>query len=143
MNCKRKSPLSRTPGPVSSNPRPDVFTWACRGKRTKRGPKSGFIKLRDGRCRQRARLGGPKAITATPHKLARILYNLMRHGIAYMKKEELAYAEQVRERLEKQLHRRARELGYELKKIQPALQTLVMPDGEVVTVNPDGEIVNA
>ena len=36
------------------------------------------------------------------------------HGIAYMKKEEAAYAEQVRQRLEKQLHRRARELGYEL-----------------------------
>jgi transposase len=48
--------------------------------------------------RQRARLGAPKAITATAHKLARILYNLMRHGIAYMKKEEAAYAEQVRER---------------------------------------------
>ena len=46
--------------------------------------------------RQRARLGAPKAITATAHKLARILYNLMRHGIAYMKKEEAAYAEQVR-----------------------------------------------
>src|SRR5205823_186753 len=52
--------------------------------------------------RQRTRLGAPKAITATAHKLARILYNLMRHGIAYMKKEEAAYAEQVRERLEKQ-----------------------------------------
>jgi hypothetical protein len=34
--------------------------------------------------------------------------------------EEAAYAEQVRERLEKQLHRRARELGYELKRIEPA-----------------------
>src|SRR4029079_12282154 len=32
--------------------------------------------------RQRSRLGAPKAITATAHKLARILYNLMRHGIA-------------------------------------------------------------
>ena len=91
--------------------------------------------------RQRARLGAPKAITATAHKLARILYNLMRHGIAYMRKEEAAYAEQVRERLEKQLHRRARELGYELKKIEAALETVVLPDGEVVTVTTDGEIV--
>jgi transposase len=88
--------------------------------------------------RQRARLGAPKAITATAHKLARILYNLMRHGIAYMKKEEAAYAEQVRERLEKQLHRRARALGYELKRV---LETVTMPDGEVLTVTPDGEIV--
>jgi hypothetical protein len=93
--------------------------------------------------RQRARLGTPKAITATAHKLARILYNLMRHGIAYMRKDEAAYAEQVRQRLEKQLHRRARELGYELKKIEPPLETITLPDGEVLRVAPDGEIVNA
>ena len=79
--------------------------------------------------RQRARLGAPKAITATAHKLARILYDLMRYGIAYMKNEEAAYAEQVRERLEKQLHRRAKELGYELKRI---LEVVTMPDGEIV-----------
>jgi transposase len=90
--------------------------------------------------RQRARLGAPKAITATAHKLARILYNLMRHGVAYMRKEEAAYAEQVRERLEKQLQRRARELGYELHRM---LETVTMPDGEVLTVRPDGEIVHA
>jgi hypothetical protein len=90
--------------------------------------------------RQRARLGAPKAITATAHKLARILYNLMRHGAAYMRKEEDAYAQQVRDRLEKQLKRRARELGYVLNKIQN--ETLTLPDGEVVTVDPHGEIIN-
>src|SRR5262249_2851806 len=67
--------------------------------------------------RQRSRLGSPKAITATAHKLARTLYHLLRHGEAYVQQEEAAYARQVRERLEKQLHRRARELGYELKKV--------------------------
>jgi hypothetical protein len=41
----------------------------------------------------------------------------MRFGEAYVKQTEEAYAEQVRERLEKQLARRAKELGYELKKI--------------------------
>jgi transposase len=70
--------------------------------------------------RQRARLGAPKAITATAHKLARIIYNLMRYGLAYMKQSEDAYAEQVRERLEKQLHRRAKELGYTLTRIDPS-----------------------
>jgi transposase len=90
--------------------------------------------------RQRARLGAPKAITAPAHKLARVLYNLMRHGIAYTRKEEAAYAEQVRERLEKQLRRRAKELGYELHRI---LETVTMPDGEVLTVTAEGEIVNA
>jgi transposase len=68
--------------------------------------------------RQRSRLGAPKAITATAHKLARIIYHLMRYGLAYVQQSEAAYAEQVRQRLEKQLQRRAKELGYELKKIE-------------------------
>src|SRR6059058_4191352 len=59
--------------------------------------------------RQRSRLGAPKAITATAHKLARIVYHLMRYGAAYVRREEAAYAEQVRERQEKQLVRRAKE----------------------------------
>jgi transposase len=83
--------------------------------------------------RQRSRLGAPKAITATAHKLARIVYHLMRHGIAYMKREEAAYAEQVRQRLEKQLHRRARELGYELRKVE-AMREVVTSEGEIITV---------
>ena len=63
-------------------------------------------------------MGCPKAITATAHKLARIVYHLVRYGAAYVKKTEDDYAEQVRERLEKQLRRRAKELGYELKPIE-------------------------
>jgi transposase len=72
--------------------------------------------------RQRARLGAPKAITATAHKLARIIYNLLRYGVAYMQQEEAAYAEQVRQRQEKQLRRRAKELGYALTKLPPAAE---------------------
>jgi transposase len=93
--------------------------------------------------RQRARLGAAKAITAAAHKLARIVYHLMRYGLAYMKQTEQAYAEQVKARLEKQLHRRAKELGYELTKVEPALEEVVMPDGEVVKVTPEGVIVEA
>ena len=69
--------------------------------------------------RQRSRLGAPKAITATAHKLARIVYHVMRYGVAYMKQTEAAYAEQVRTKLEKQLKRRAKEMGYTLVKIEP------------------------
>ena len=68
--------------------------------------------------RQRSRLGAPKAITATAHKLARILYNLMRYGVEYVKKSEAEYAEQQRDKQEKNLHRRAREMGYKLEKIE-------------------------
>jgi transposase len=68
--------------------------------------------------RQRSRLGSPKAVTATAHKLARIVYHLMRHGAGYVKRTEDAYAEQVRERQEKQLHRRAKELGFAVTKVE-------------------------
>ncbi len=45
----------------------------------------------------------------------------MRYGVAYMKREESAYAEQVRQRLEKQLRRRAKELGFEMvRKAEPS-----------------------
>jgi hypothetical protein len=42
------------------------------------------------------------------------VYNLMRFAAAYVKRTEAEYAEQVRERQEKALIRRAREMGYEL-----------------------------
>ncbi len=66
--------------------------------------------------RQRARLGAPKAITAAAHKLARIVYHLLRYGEAYVRKDEAAYAAQVRDRVEQALRRRAKELGFELVK---------------------------
>ncbi len=66
--------------------------------------------------RQRSRLGAPKAITATAHKLARIVYALVRHGGEYVKRTEAEYTAQVRERLERQLKRRATELGFEVTK---------------------------
>ena len=42
----------------------------------------------------------------------------MRYGVEYMRKSEADYAEQHRERQEKNLHRRAREMGYKLEKIE-------------------------
>jgi hypothetical protein len=47
------------------------------------------------------------------------VYNLMRYGMAYVKKDEAAYAEQVRERVEKQFRRRAKELGFTVVKVEP------------------------
>jgi len=77
--------------------------------------------------RQRSRLGAPKAITATAHKLARIIYNLMRYGLAYVQQEEAVYAKQVQARLEKQLHRRAKDLGYEVVKLEPPVAKVEPP----------------
>jgi len=75
--------------------------------------------------RQRARLGAPKAITATAHKLARIVYYLLRYGVAYVRQQEEAYAAQVRERLEKQLRRRAKEPGFEVVRGEAAAEPVM------------------
>jgi transposase len=69
--------------------------------------------------RQRSRLGSPKAVTATAHKLSRIVYHLMRYGAGYVKQTEAAFAEQIRGRVERSFHRRAKELGYEVRKVEP------------------------
>lgn len=80
--------------------------------------------------RQRSRLGAPKAITATAHKLARIVYHLVRFGGEYVKRSEAEYTEQVRGRLEKQLKRRAKELGFEVVKTATADPVSPPPQGE-------------
>lgn len=66
--------------------------------------------------RQRSRLGAPKAITATAHKLARIVYHLVRFGGEYVKQSQDEYEALNRERLERSLRKRAKELGYEVVK---------------------------
>ena len=67
----------------------------------------------------KSRMGAPKAITATAHKLGRIVYHLLKHGEGYVREHEKKYAAEVRQRQEKQLHRRARELGYVVLKVEP------------------------
>jgi transposase len=64
--------------------------------------------------RKKAQLGAPKAITATAHKIARIYYTLLRYGHEYVDPGQEAYERQYRERVVKNLRRRARQLGYHL-----------------------------
>jgi transposase len=64
--------------------------------------------------RLKARLGAPKAITATAHKLARLIYSLLKHGSVYVTQTMDEYERSYRERVLKSLNRRAKELGYEL-----------------------------
>ena len=66
------------------------------------------------------RLGDSGLSATAAHKLARIIYNRMRFGVAYAKREESQYADEVKQKLEKSFHRRAKELGYEVKKIEVA-----------------------
>ena len=64
--------------------------------------------------RMRAKHGAPKAITATAHKLARIFYHMLKYGEEYNDPGQDYYEQQYRERVIKNLQRKARELGMEL-----------------------------
>lgn len=64
--------------------------------------------------RLRSRLGAPKAITATAHKLARLVYAMLKNGTAYVDVGQKAYEERYRGRVVQNLKRKAQELGYAL-----------------------------
>lgn len=66
--------------------------------------------------RMKARLGTPKAITATAHKLARLIYTMLKHGTAYVRQSLADYEQQYRDRTVQSLTRRAKALGYALVK---------------------------
>ena len=62
----------------------------------------------------KARLGAPKAITATAHKLARLIYSMLRHGTAYIDVGQHTYEQQYRERVIKNLKRKVQAFGFTL-----------------------------
>ena len=64
--------------------------------------------------RQRARLGAPKAITATAHKLARTFYSMIKNQSEYVDLGSDYYEKLFREKSIKQLKRKADLLGFEL-----------------------------
>ncbi len=63
--------------------------------------------------RIRARLGAPKAITATAHKLARIFYRMWTTGQSYKDLGADYYENRYKERVLRNITKRARDLGYE------------------------------
>ena len=64
--------------------------------------------------RKKAQLGPPKAITATAHKLARIIYAMLRYGQQYLDDGADYYEAQYHQRALRSAKRRAAQLGYEL-----------------------------
>jgi len=56
----------------------------------------------------------PKAITATAHKLAIIIYNMLKYGKIYVDRGAEYYDQQYRATILKNLKRRAQKLGYDL-----------------------------
>ena len=77
--------------------------------------------------RMAARKGMPKAITAAAHKLARMVFFMLKHGTEYVVRSQEEYDRQHRKRQIKNLKRRApAQLGFELKEL-PGWETLASP----------------
>ncbi|OQC73106.1 MAG: Transposase IS116/IS110/IS902 family protein [Spirochaetes bacterium ADurb.Bin001] len=64
--------------------------------------------------RMKARLGAPKAITATAHKLARLVYSMLKYGTDYTDVGQEYYEQRYKSRVIQNLKKRAQQLGYEL-----------------------------
>jgi transposase len=61
-----------------------------------------------------ARMDKAKAVTAAAHKLARLIYVMLTRGEEYTDQGQQYYEERYRERVVRQLNKRARQLGFEL-----------------------------
>jgi transposase len=107
--------LKKTGGKVkSSRTRPGVnraavaFRLAANSLYASKGALGAFLR------RKKAHLGAPKAITATAHKLARIVYLALKHGLTYVRQTQEVYETHVKEKQIKSLKKRARQLGLEV-----------------------------
>jgi transposase len=64
--------------------------------------------------RIKSRIGGKGAITATAHKLACLVYRMLKYGREYVRQSMEEYEHKIQEQLERSLRRKAAALGYEL-----------------------------
>jgi transposase len=64
--------------------------------------------------RMKSRWGAPSAITATAHKLARLIYRLLKHGDAYVRQGLEIYEQKYRERMLHNCKKMAASLGFQL-----------------------------
>jgi hypothetical protein len=64
--------------------------------------------------RLRTKLGAPKAITAMAHRLARLVYRMLKYGQAYVDKGTEYYEHKYREQQIQFLTRKAAKLGLQI-----------------------------
>jgi transposase len=127
--------FKKTGGRVkSSRTRPGVnrvaaaLRLAANGLHSSSGAHGAFLR------RLKSRLGAPKAITATAHKLARQLYLALKHGMTYVKRSQEEYETKQRDRQVKSLHKKAKLLGFEVvEKTPPKQDSLVSGQPTMVT----------
>jgi len=67
--------------------------------------------------RLKSRLGAPKATTAAAHKIASIIFEMIKNHVEYNEVGQDYYEKQYRDRMIKNLSLRAKTLGFELKEI--------------------------
>ena len=85
-----------------------AFRLAAHGLHRSQGALGAFLR------RMKSRLGTRAALAATAHKLARIVYLALKHGLPYVRKSQEEYEAQMKEKQLQALQRKARELGLEL-----------------------------
>src|SRR5262249_10244232 len=107
--------LKKTGGRVkSSRTRPGVnrvaaaLRLAANSLHSSKGAHGAFLR------RLKSHMGAPKAITATAHKMARLLYLALKHGLTYVRQSQEEYEQKTHERKIKSLHKSAKPLGYQL-----------------------------
>jgi transposase len=74
--------------------------------------------------RMKGKLGAAEGVTATAHKLARIIYRLLKHGEAYVQQGLADYEKKFLERRLAGLKKTAKTFGYELVEKQPLAQSV-------------------
>jgi hypothetical protein len=77
--------------------------------------------------RMMARMDKAKAVTATAHKLARIIYAMLTTGQAFVEQGEAVYGERHRQRTLRNLANKAAALGFALAPLPPEENGDVLP----------------
>ena len=88
----------------------------CGGGLASGSQRAAPLRQRPGRlpAPEESHLGAPKAITATAHKLAKLIYSMLRYGQEYVDAGAEYYERQYQQRALRTTKRRAAQLGYQL-----------------------------
>lgn len=92
----------------STNRLAEAFRLSANGLHKSHGPLGDYLR------RMKARIGKAEAITATAHKIARIVYTLLKAGTAYKPEMVMNQNGEQKRRHLKRLHKIAAEQGYYL-----------------------------
>jgi transposase len=110
--CPRQHESNRTRkrrGPRKGKNRVAIaLRMAAQGLARTRSPLASFYR------RIKGRLGGKGAITATAHKLACLVYRMLKYGREYVRQSLAEYEQKLREQQERSLRRKAALLGFDL-----------------------------